>query len=454
MTERLLRLKLAKMALRPGAAMRRHRAHAVALRRLDLDDLGAEVAQDLGGVGAEDDRGQVENAQAFEQGDHAGPPGGEDRAGERRPAVARAIPDRLPSRRAQAHRGSAQSIVAEGSLHTTLRRTQNGETPAPEKSSPDLRKAERGGRDARRAAPSNLVRVRGRMTVAGTFAGRAGLREGRSARGRPTGSHACDRALRPYNSTPALTWPGSLQIKRSFVLFCALRSRRQAAPPRAKPRRGSWPMPKLKPEVQRARSEHILDAAEQCFARAGFHRTTIHDICKEASVSPGALYVYFDSKEALIAGISERDRAEFAERLDPRRRPRFPRGAADAGRAVFPRGAGRQPPHVHRDRPGIHAQSAHRRDPPEDRPLHLESFQTLFQKNEGRGPHRAHARHPDVAKGSCSLGGRDVLAPRRRSQLRPKGGHAGRAGADPHAPQSGRRTAPHRHPTHNNQATQ
>lgn len=74
-------------------------------------------------------------------------------------------------------------------------------------------------------------------------------------------------------------------------------------------------MPKLKPDVQRARREHILDAAEKCFAEAGFHRTSIHDICREASVSPGALYVYFDSKEALIAGLSERDRADFAERL-------------------------------------------------------------------------------------------------------------------------------------------
>jgi TetR/AcrR family transcriptional repressor of uid operon len=74
-------------------------------------------------------------------------------------------------------------------------------------------------------------------------------------------------------------------------------------------------MPKLKPDVQRARREHILDAAEKCFAQAGFHRTSIHDICRQAGVSPGALYVYFDSKEALIAGISERDRADFAERL-------------------------------------------------------------------------------------------------------------------------------------------
>ncbi len=75
-------------------------------------------------------------------------------------------------------------------------------------------------------------------------------------------------------------------------------------------------MPKLRPDTQRARREHILDAAEQCFGRAGFHRTSMHDICREAGVSPGALYVYFDSKEALIAGIAERDRADFAERFD------------------------------------------------------------------------------------------------------------------------------------------
>lgn len=74
-------------------------------------------------------------------------------------------------------------------------------------------------------------------------------------------------------------------------------------------------MPKLKPETQSARREHILDAAERCFAQAGFHRTTMHDICRMAGVSPGALYVYFDSKEALIEGIVERDRSEFAEHL-------------------------------------------------------------------------------------------------------------------------------------------
>jgi TetR/AcrR family transcriptional regulator, repressor for uid operon len=72
-------------------------------------------------------------------------------------------------------------------------------------------------------------------------------------------------------------------------------------------------MPKLKPETQLARREHILDAAEICFAKSGFHGTSMHDICREAAVSPGALYVYFGSKELLISGIAERDRARLQE---------------------------------------------------------------------------------------------------------------------------------------------
>jgi TetR/AcrR family transcriptional repressor of uid operon len=76
-------------------------------------------------------------------------------------------------------------------------------------------------------------------------------------------------------------------------------------------------MPKLKPDTQRARRERILDAAEICFARWGFHRCTMHDICKEAGISAGALYVYFASKEDLIAGLAERDRGGFQDRFAP-----------------------------------------------------------------------------------------------------------------------------------------
>lgn len=69
-------------------------------------------------------------------------------------------------------------------------------------------------------------------------------------------------------------------------------------------------MPKLTDAQQGERRAHILDAAERCFSRAGFHGATMQDICKEAGVSPGAVYTWFDSKEALIGGITSRNRDE------------------------------------------------------------------------------------------------------------------------------------------------
>lgn len=75
-------------------------------------------------------------------------------------------------------------------------------------------------------------------------------------------------------------------------------------------------MPKLKPDTQRARREHILDAAERCFARNGFHRTTMQNISKEASVSSGSIYVYFKSKEDLIEGLCDRDRKMLSDNLE------------------------------------------------------------------------------------------------------------------------------------------
>lgn len=74
-------------------------------------------------------------------------------------------------------------------------------------------------------------------------------------------------------------------------------------------------MPKLKPDTQRARREHILNSAERCFARSGFHATSMQHICREGAISPGALYLYFSSKEALIEGICERNRLEFQTRF-------------------------------------------------------------------------------------------------------------------------------------------
>ncbi|MDP3737476.1 MAG: TetR/AcrR family transcriptional regulator [Hyphomonadaceae bacterium] len=55
-----------------------------------------------------------------------------------------------------------------------------------------------------------------------------------------------------------------------------------------------------------AKSAEILDAAERCIARRGFHATTIAQICDEAGISPGHLYHYFESKVAIMNAISAR----------------------------------------------------------------------------------------------------------------------------------------------------
>src|SRR6188474_1167013 len=78
-------------------------------------------------------------------------------------------------------------------------------------------------------------------------------------------------------------------------------------------------------QLQSDRRAEILAAAQRCFVRAGFHGASMQDICAEAGMSPGNLYRYFASKEALIAGISERDRAEVAAEF----------AAADLSQGVF-----------------------------------------------------------------------------------------------------------------------
>lgn len=59
----------------------------------------------------------------------------------------------------------------------------------------------------------------------------------------------------------------------------------------------------------------ILDAAVTCFARAGFHGTSMHEICQEARMSPGGLYRYFTSKDAIIEAIAQEERDRNARYL-------------------------------------------------------------------------------------------------------------------------------------------
>src|ERR1700752_5399442 len=52
------------------------------------------------------------------------------------------------------------------------------------------------------------------------------------------------------------------------------------------------------------RRSEILQAAQTCFARSGFHQASMQEICAEAGLSPGNLYRYFRSKEDIIAGLA------------------------------------------------------------------------------------------------------------------------------------------------------
>ena len=73
-------------------------------------------------------------------------------------------------------------------------------------------------------------------------------------------------------------------------------------------------VPASSPEsVLSERHIRILDAAERVFARAGFHAATMQDVAAEAGMSPGNLYRYFSSKDAIIEGMTERDRSLIAE---------------------------------------------------------------------------------------------------------------------------------------------
>jgi AcrR family transcriptional regulator len=57
-------------------------------------------------------------------------------------------------------------------------------------------------------------------------------------------------------------------------------------------------------EIIRTQSrETIMEAALELFAHYGFHNTSISQIAKEAGISKGLLYNYFDSKEDLLKRI-------------------------------------------------------------------------------------------------------------------------------------------------------
>lgn len=62
-------------------------------------------------------------------------------------------------------------------------------------------------------------------------------------------------------------------------------------------------MARVSQEHLDARRRQILDGAALCFARNGFHATSMQDVLKEVGLSAGAVYRYFRGKEELIGAI-------------------------------------------------------------------------------------------------------------------------------------------------------
>jgi AcrR family transcriptional regulator len=73
-------------------------------------------------------------------------------------------------------------------------------------------------------------------------------------------------------------------------------------------------VPRIRPERKAERRAQIVAAARTCFARSGFHNTTLQDVFAEAGLSAGCVYNYFRSKDELMLAISE-ERHEDERRL-------------------------------------------------------------------------------------------------------------------------------------------
>ena len=61
------------------------------------------------------------------------------------------------------------------------------------------------------------------------------------------------------------------------------------------------------------RTGQLLDAAEALLLERGLGATTIADVAEAAGVAKGTVYLYFDSKDALLAGLRARHLGRFVD---------------------------------------------------------------------------------------------------------------------------------------------
>lgn len=64
-------------------------------------------------------------------------------------------------------------------------------------------------------------------------------------------------------------------------------------------------MPKIAEHALQERRAQIISAARRVFADKGLSRATLRDVFREAGLSAGAVYNYFQSKEDLILAVTQ-----------------------------------------------------------------------------------------------------------------------------------------------------
>ena len=66
---------------------------------------------------------------------------------------------------------------------------------------------------------------------------------------------------------------------------------------------------------------HILEAAVEVFANAGFHKSRVSDVARAANVADGTIYLYFKSKDEILLNIFEEAMAEMIAAVEERLAP-------------------------------------------------------------------------------------------------------------------------------------
>lgn len=74
---------------------------------------------------------------------------------------------------------------------------------------------------------------------------------------------------------------------------------------------------KKKTKAERTK-EHLYHTAMEMLIERGFQATTIREICKEAQVSVGTFYTYFDSKYAILFEVVRKADHYFVDEVQPR----------------------------------------------------------------------------------------------------------------------------------------